>query len=112
MGKKGSKLSQKATDTCQQIVTALGNTGEITSRKMFGGYGIFESGVMFALVNSAGKLHLKVDDSNIGRFKEAGSNSHGKMPYYDVPDKVLKDSTLLTEWVKISIGIAHSSKKK
>ena len=87
MGKKGAKHTQKATETCQQTVRVLAGIGEITSRKMFGGYGIFESGVMFALVNSAGKLHLKVDDSNISRFKEAGSNSHGKMPYYDVPDK-------------------------
>ena len=111
MGQKGAKLTQKATETCQLIIKELAGVGEITSRKMFGGYGIFESGVMFALLNSDGTLHLKANDTNIGRFEEAGSGKHGKMPYYEVPAKVLKDQTLLCEWASVSIEIAHSSKK-
>ena len=111
MGQKGAKLTQKATETCQLFVKELANVGEITSRKMFGGYGIFESGAMFALVNSDGALHLKANDSNIGRFEEAGSGRHGKMPYYEVPVRVLNDRTLLCEWTKVSIEIAHSDKK-
>jgi DNA transformation protein len=111
MGQKGAKLTQKATETCQLIVKELTSVGDITSRKMFGGYGIFESGVMFALVNSDGALHLKANDSNIGCFEEADSGRHGKMPYYEVPAKVLKDQTLLCEWAKVSIEIAHSGKK-
>ncbi len=111
MGQKGAKLTQKATETCRLFVKELASVGEITSRKMFGGYGIFESGAMFALVNSDGALHLKANDSNIGRFEEAGSGRHGKMPYYEVPVKVLNDQTLLCEWAKVSIEIAHSDKK-
>ncbi|MFC1824238.1 TfoX/Sxy family protein [Thermodesulfobacteriota bacterium] len=112
MGKKGATLIKKATDSCRQTVEALSGSGEITSKKMFGGYGIFEGGVMFALVNSEGELFLKVNDQNINRFEEAGSKKHGKMPYYEVPEQVLKDHALFVEWAQVSIEIAHSSKKK
>jgi TfoX/Sxy family transcriptional regulator of competence genes len=30
---------------------------------MFGGYGLFHDGAMFGLVNSAGAVHLRVDDA-------------------------------------------------
>lgn len=112
MGKKGAKLTQKTAETCQQIVKALESIGEITSRKMFGGYGIFQNGVMFALVESDGDLYFKVSESNIKRFEEAGSNRHGKMPYYKVPAKVFDDRASLCEWAKVSIEIARSAKKK
>ena len=111
MGKKGAALTQKATESCRYVVEALASTGEITSRKMFGGYGIFEGGAMFALVNSDGVLFMKANDSNINRFEEAGSKKHGKMPYYEVPEKVFKDHALFCEWAGVSIAIAHSSKK-
>ena len=80
MGKKGTKLTQKATDACQRFVMNLASTGEITSRKMFGGYGIFESGVMFALVNAEGGIYLKINDSNISQFKKKVQRVMGRCP--------------------------------
>ena len=112
MGKKGSKLTKKATEMCQQFIDTLAGIGEITSRKMFGGYGIFENAVMFALVNPEGGIFLKVNESNISLFEKEGSTSHGKMPYYEIPGKVLKDQALLVEWARDSIEIARLSKKK
>jgi DNA transformation protein len=112
MGEKGTKLTQKANEMCRNYVESLASTGDISSRKMFGGYGIFESGVMFALVNSEGELYMKANKSNMTRFEKAGSKKHGKMLYYSVPGKVVNDRTLLCEWAKDSIEIAHSSKKK
>ena len=112
MGKKGAKQSQGAADACERVVQMLGPIGDVTSRKMFGGFGIFESGAMFALVNSAGEVHLKADDSNRARFEEAGASQHGKMPYFQVAPAVLEDDELLSDWAGQSIKIAHASKKK
>ncbi len=71
MGQKGAKLTQKATETCQLFVKELASVGEITSRKMFGGYGIFESGAMFALVNSDGGLHLSSPKQTLPHFRRS-----------------------------------------
>ena len=112
MGEKGAKLSQKAAGVSDQVVQALMPLGAVSSRKMFGGYGIFESGAMFALVNSQGDVFLKVDDSNRSRFERAAANQHGKMPYFQVPPEVLKDEHALQAWAKDSLEIAHAGRKK
>ena len=67
---------------------------------------------MFALITSEGKIHLKADPSNLKRFEDAGSEKHGKMPYFEVPQNVLKNKQKLHEWARDSIDIAHASKAK
>lgn len=79
---------------------------------MFGGYGIFESSSMFALIDSRGKVFLKVDDTNRRRFEEIRAESHGKMPYYEVSTDILDDDNMFMDWAKISIQIAHENRKK
>jgi DNA transformation protein and related proteins len=84
----------------------------VYSRKMFGGYGIFESGAMFALITSEGIIHFKIDQSNRKRFEDAGAEQYGKMPYFEVPKIVLKNKQKLHKWARDSIDIAHTSKTK
>jgi DNA transformation protein len=43
-----------------------------TSRAMFGGFGIYRNGLMFALV-ADDQLYAKVDASNKADYEEAGS---------------------------------------
>lgn len=45
--------------------------GSITSRSMFGGFGIFANGTMFALVVQD-KLHIRADDLTLEDFKAKG----------------------------------------
>lgn len=112
MGESGAKEGPNAAETCEQAVKDLMPLGDVSSRKMFGGYGIFESGAMFALVNSQGDLFLKVDDSNRSRFDDVGSEQHGRMPYFQVPSEVMEDSDVFLEWAKVSLQIARAAKKK
>ena len=112
MGRKGVKLTQEATKVSEGLVHALSDLGKVYSRKMFGGYGIFESGAMFALVTSEGIIHFKVDQLNQKRFEDAGAEQYGKMPYFEVPKFVLKNEQKLHEWAKGSMDIAHTSKAK
>lgn len=108
MGRKGNQLTPAATEVSEKLVQKLATLGDVTSRKMFGGYGIFESGSMFALVTSEGVAHLKVDDSNRAKFEQAGSKQHGRMPYFEVPAKVLQNTRSLCNWAAASIAIAKS----
>jgi DNA transformation protein len=112
MGEPGVKAGQDPAETSERVVQDLVPLGDVSSRKMFGGYGIFESSAMFALVNSQGELFLKVDDSNRARFDDAGAKQHGKMPYFQVPSDVMEDSDALRDWAGVSLVIAHAAKKK
>jgi len=112
LGSKGAKLTQDASDACERLVGELSSLGDLSSKKMFGGYGVFESGVMFALVNSQGVVFFKVDDSNRAQFQEIGAKQHGKMPYFQIPSTILDDTPTLQEWARSSMAVAHSAAKK
>lgn len=86
--------------------------GDITSRAMFGGYGIFHNNLMFALI-SEDILYLKVNESNRKMYEEAGSSQfpHG-ISYWEVPDDILEDTDRLYEWANISMAIAAKADRK
>ena len=98
-----------STSVADSLVERLGPLGEVTGKKMFGGYGVFEAGTMFAIVDSRGQFFLKVDDSNRKDFKDAGSSRHGRMPYFSVPEEVQENDKKLRAWATKSVAL---SKKK
>ena len=106
MGKKGDKMTGASTRAAESLQAALSGLGEIQIRKMFGGHGIFEDSAMFALIDSDGKIFFKVDDTNREMYEAAGAPKHGRMPYYAVPDAILEDEQLLTDWASRSIQVS------
>lgn len=44
----------------------------ITSRTMFGGWGMYRRGVFFPLI-AEGRLYVKVDDATVGEYQSRGS---------------------------------------
>jgi DNA transformation protein len=111
MGQKDAKLTNASTEAAEDLQDKLRPLGDVTIRKMFGGYGVFESGKMFALVDSGGAVFLKADDTNRSRFEEAGCQKHGRMPYFQVPENVLADEADLQEWARTSLQVARQAKK-
>jgi DNA transformation protein len=109
MGEKGAKLTGTASQTAEMIVSKLSSFENVSSRKMFGGHGIFQDGKMFAIINSRGEVFFKVDDTNRFEYEKMSSDQHGKMPYYSVADKVLADDARLQELARLSIKIAHKA---
>jgi DNA transformation protein len=112
MGEKGAKESQDAASVIEQVLRDLAPLGDVSSRKMFGGYGIFEGSTMFALVNTQGELFLKADDSNRPEFEQIGAKQHGRMPYFQPAPEVLADEDALRDWAQVSIEVARANKKK
>ncbi|MDH3398503.1 MAG: TfoX/Sxy family protein [Acidimicrobiia bacterium] len=108
MGEKAARQSQSAAEASEALIDDLSALGEVTAKKMFGGFGIFESGVMFALVDSAGAAFLRMDASNEGRYRDR----HGKMPHGLVPGEVLGDADTLLTWAAESLEVARSARKK
>lgn len=111
MGKKGDKQTNEAKDEAAALVGALAPLGSVTSKGMFGGYGIFQQGTMFALVDSRGAFHLRVNEDTKREFEAAGGLQHGRMPYFSVPASVRSDQEELLAWAEEAVAIAQAAKK-
>jgi DNA transformation protein len=92
--------------------------GPITVRSMFGGYGVYHDGLMFALVHE-GELYLKVDEGNRGAFEQAGLSPFeyikgGRritMSYYQAPPEMLENPELAADWASRSYAAAIRSRR-
>ena len=91
----------------------------ISSRAMFGGYGIYKDGFIFALI-ADDELYFKVDELNIAGFEKAGSepftyerggHPRTEMPYWKVPADVMEDRELIAVWVDKSVAASRRSKR-
>ena len=90
-------------------------------RSMFGGYGIFFDGLMFALI-ARDTLFIKVDDENrsafeaegMGPFTYARKDRDGALSYYETPDEALEAPDGLEPWAAQGIAAARraAAKKK
>ncbi|MFH1662376.1 MAG: TfoX/Sxy family protein [Chloroflexota bacterium] len=94
------------------IIDRLSPLGETSSKFMFGGWGIFYEGLMFAVFASE-SLYFKVDDSNREMYEKAGSTPfpHG-ISYWEVPAEVIEDEKKLCDWAQISMDIARRKAEK
>jgi DNA transformation protein and related proteins len=104
------------------ISTALelfAGMGSLTSRKMFGGAGIYLNGLMFVLI-ADGDIYLKADDKNLGRFIKSSCppfifhTKDGKameMSYRRMPDDALDDATEALMWGRLGYEAAVRAKK-
>ena len=106
MGIKGNKLSDDASLSVELLKEKLSQISGITSKKMFGGFGVFHEEKMFALVNSKGEMYLKANDEERPKFEEAGAHQHGRMPYFSIPESVFNDLEKLVQWAEESIEIS------
>lgn len=106
MGVKGIKRTSETDLTSELLLERLSQIPQITSKKMFGGYGIFHEVKMFALVNSSGHIFVKSHETIQARFDAANAQQHGKMPYFSLADDVFNDINKLLEWARESINIS------
>jgi len=83
-------------------------------RRMFGGHGIYDGEIMFAL-EQQGEIYLKADAESEARFAAAGSEpfvySRGAKPfamsYWRLPDAALDDEDALREWTMLALAAAR-----
>ena len=107
-GCKGARLTGEATEAAELAADRLSELGDVTTKRMFGGYGVFIDTKMFALIDSTGALHFKCNGSNEDRYIEVGAEKHGKMPYREVPEDVWNNDDTLIEWAQLSVDAARS----
>lgn len=88
--------------------------GPVVPRGMFGGWGIFLDGVMFALIVRE-TLYLKTDAETRARFAETGSEPFVyagrakpvEMSYWRAPAGSLENPETLQPWAELAVAAAR-----
>ena len=112
----------KRSEFVDYLLEQLAPLGEVSAKSMFGGWGIYHEGRMFALV-ADDTIYLKVDDvnradferENLQPFRYAGTDREvAVMSYYQPPAAALDDRELLCEWARQGLAAAEraAAKKK
>lgn len=113
-------LSTEEKEFKNYVVDLMQSLGPVSAKAMFGGYGIFLHGVMFALIADS-VLYVKVDDEMEEEFKSKGLepftySRKGKsinMSYYEAPEETLDDAQEMNHWAQKSYNAAlRLSRKK
>ena len=72
-------------------IDLFSDLGHLTTRKMFGGMCLYHDGIVFALLNSEGRLYLKVKGPLAKTFAADGADQFHNMPYWSLPEAALDD---------------------
>jgi len=89
----------------------LGRVTPVTTRRMFGGLGIYARGRFFALA-ADNTVYFKGGEENLADFEARGCapfrpyGDERTMRYYEVPGDVLEDVALLEEWMEKALAVA------
>jgi TfoX/Sxy family transcriptional regulator of competence genes len=94
------------------VLDQIENAGEITAKKMFGEYGIFSNGKIFALVCD-NKLFIKPTPSGRAFIKDVTEAPpyEGAKPSFLIEDKI-EDREWLSELIRISLKELPEPKPK
>jgi DNA transformation protein len=106
MGIKGEKRQKASTEQKQLLADKLVQIEGITTKKMFGGHGVFHENKMFGLIDSKGVVFFKTNEITVDDYLDKSSDKHSRMPYYSVPTEIFQDFDKLEEWAKKSIVIS------
>ncbi|WP_370401241.1 TfoX/Sxy family protein [Sulfitobacter sp. JB4-11] len=79
---------------------------DLTTRRMFGGLGIYSGGVIFALMRSDGQVLLKAQEGPFADHMAAiggehwtytrKNGTHSAMPYWSLPENMLDEPDQIT----------------
>jgi DNA transformation protein len=102
----------------EYVVEQMAGFGIVSVRPMFGGHGVYKSGLMFGLI-AGGELFFKVDDANRADYEAKKSEPFvykGKgrsvaLSYWYVPEDVMEDADELCAWAERAYAAALRKRK-
>lgn len=106
MGEKGSKMRVESIEANKLLLEKLASIEGVSSKKMFGGFGLFHDNKMFGLIDSKGVSFLKADEQSKSKFLALGGTQHSRMPYYAIPTEIKNNFEELIAWTKLAIQLS------
>jgi DNA transformation protein and related proteins len=105
--------SIKNSEFADFVLEQMAPLADIHVRRMFGGHGIYQGAVMFAIVADGG-LYFKADELTRNGFIERGLpafsyESRGKsvvLQYYAAPPEVFDETETMQHWARQAIATA------
>ncbi|MDB6086849.1 MAG: regulator of competence-specific s [Gammaproteobacteria bacterium] len=100
-------------DYLRWVLEQVAGAGRVSSRRMFGGVGLYRDEVFFAII-SGDTLYFKVDDVNRGDYERRGMTQFRpyrdrprvSMNYYEVPADILEDADECVVWALRAVAAA------
>ena len=117
------RAGQQAIKPLSEFIDYLGEVfvefGSSQARKMFGGYGLYFDGAMFALV-ADNTLYMKTNSALAAEYESRGlpafEYSKGgkpiKMSYHLAPEEIYDDTEVAAHWAHRSWQIAFENQSK
>jgi DNA transformation protein len=101
------------------VMELFGPFGTVRTRRMFGGYGVYLDGLMFAIV-SEDMLYLKADELNRVEFEQAGCGIFGyarkgkraTLNFFRAPDDAMESPELMLPWARTAYAAALRANAK
>lgn len=101
---------------CAELLSAV---GEVRSRRMFGGWGLYVDDVFVGLITGE-TLYLKVDEQTVGRFEAAGCgrfvySARGRqqaLGFWTVPPEAMDSPRLMEPWARLALAAALRARAK
>jgi DNA transformation protein len=98
------------------ILEQLEGLGDLRSRRMFGGVGLYRGELFFGLIDDD-TLFFKSDSTNsaeyiarkMPRFMPFPARPEAVMAYYQVPADIVEDAESLVAWARKSVAVALTS---
>jgi DNA transformation protein len=95
------------------VLEQLDSIRDVTSRRMFGGVGLYAGEWFFAVIDND-TLFFKVDDLTRPKYRKRRMTAFAPMPgkpgmegYYQVPLSVLEDAGELGQWAREAVTVAQ-----
>ena len=108
-----------STQFIDYVLELLEAVGPVRTSRFFGGVGISQGAVQFAMIMGS-NLYLVVDDNTRSKYESAGmapfsyTTKKGRIQvrrYFELPEEILTDPDELRIWVRESIEVAGKVKK-
>lgn len=86
----------------------------VTSRAMFGGYGVYQGEVFFGIIHQ-GRLYFKTDDRTRPAYMKKGMKpfrpnaKQTLKTYYEIPVEIIEDGEQLTTWAGRAVSDKYAS---
>ncbi|MBH0239165.1 TfoX/Sxy family protein [Methylobrevis albus] len=88
--------------------------GGVTTRRMFGGIGLFHDGLMFAIV-IRDVLHFKTDPETRPAFEAEGCAPFSyvagertvELSYWRAPERLLDEPDAFLDWARTAVAVAR-----
>ena len=94
------------------VIEQLATLPAVSTRRMFGGLGLYSGDWFFALIDDD-VLYFKVDDANREDYVSRGMKAFMPFPgqpslgYFQVPVDVIEEAEDLTRWARRSVEVAQ-----